>query len=410
MLREYVITAGHDLLRQKLRTALTMLGIIFGVGAVISMLSIGAGAQAEALAVIDAMGLRNVIVREKPIEERDLYRIRERSLGLSLRDLESVRAVATEVVDASARKRLRVDRVLSPSGRSEGQVSGVHRSYFRLLNLEVARGTIFDSAEETSFQRVAVLGNRAARDLFGYDDPVGEPIKVNDVWFTVVGVLANQSVGQETFQGVAVESADAGIFVPITTALKMFDRPALGSELDEIVFQVAPEASIETNSTLVDSVIAQLHGGEADYELVVPQDLLDQSRQTRRIFNIVMGGIAGISLLVGGIGIMNIMLASVMERTREIGIRRAIGAKRKDIVAQFLCESVLISLLGGVTGIALGFAISWGVALFSEWNTVVTGLSIALAFSFSVAVGVVFGTYPAVRASHLDPIEALRSP
>lgn len=410
MLREYVTSAGQDLLRQKLRTVLTMLGIIFGVGAVISMLSIGAGAQAEALAVIDAMGLRNVIVREKPIEDEDLFRIRERSLGLSMRDLEAVRTVAPEIVAASARKRLRVDRVLSQDGRSEGQVAGVHRGYFALLNLRVASGSLFDAEEEATFQRVAVLGARAARELFGYDDAIGKPIKVNDVWFTVVGVLERQSLDQNEFQGVSVDSADAGVFVPITTALKMYDRQTLESELDEIVFQVAPDASVETTSTLIDSVVAQLHGGEADYALVVPQDLLDQSRQTRRIFNIVMGGIAGISLLVGGIGIMNIMLASVMERTREIGIRRAIGAKRRDIVAQFLCESVLISLLGGVTGIVLGFAISAGVALYSEWNTVVTGFSVVLAFGFSVAVGVIFGTYPAVRASHLDPIEALRAP
>jgi putative ABC transport system permease protein len=409
LIREYVETALQDLVRQKLRTVLTMLGIIFGVGAVISMLSIGAGAQEEALRVIDAMGLRNVIVREKPVDDEELYTIRERSLGLSLADVEGVRAVARDVVAASPVTRVRVDRVLGDSGRSEAQVLGVGAQHPRLKNLRVARGSFFDPTEEATFQRVAVLGHRAARELFAFDDPLGRAIKVNDVWFSVVGTLEPQNVEQETFQGVAVDSPDATVFVPVSTALKMFDRDKLESELDEIVFQLRSGASVEDNAVLIASTISELHGGEPDTSLVVPQDLLEQSRETRRIFNIVMGGIAGISLLVGGIGIMNIMLASVMERTREIGIRRAIGAKRSDIVAQFLCEAVLISLLGGVTGILLGFAISSGVSLYSEWNTVVTGFSIFLAFGFSVAVGVVFGTYPALRASRLDPIEALRT-
>jgi putative ABC transport system permease protein len=198
------------------------------------------------------------------------------------------------------------------------------------------------------------------------------------------------------------------VFVPITSALKMFDRPLLESELDEIVLQLAPGASIGAAAVLVHDVLGTMHGGATDYTIVVPEQLLDQSRRTRRIFNIVMGGIAGISLLVGGIGIMNIMLASVLERTREIGVRRAIGAKRKDILSQFLFESIVISVLGGLIGLGLGFAIAWGVATFSDWSTVVTGFSIALSLGFSVATGVIFGTYPAVNASKLDPIEALR--
>jgi putative ABC transport system permease protein len=405
---EYLQSAAGDLVRQKLRTLLTMLGIIFGVGAVISMLSIGAGAQAEALAAIDAMGLRNIIVREKPVEQQDLYTIRERSLGLSLRDLAAVRELADDVVATSARKRIRADRVLSASGRSEGQVLGVGRDYFTLTNLRVDRGSLFDAVEEETYQRVCVLGDRARRELFAFDDPVGQAVKINDVWFTVVGTLARQHLDRESFQGVEIESSDNSVFIPITTALKMFDRQQLASELDEIVLQVAPDASVSHNSLLVSNTLQEMHGGEIDYTLVVPEDLLDQSRRTRRIFNIVMGGIAGISLLVGGIGIMNIMLASVMERTREIGVRRALGARRRDILSQFLFEAVLISLLGGLLGVLLGFSISWGVAVFSDWNTVVTGFSIALSFTFSMGVGVVFGTYPAMNAARLDPIEALR--
>jgi len=404
----YFQAAAADLARHKLRTLLTMLGIIFGVGAVISMLSIGAGAQAEALKVIDAMGLRNIIVREKPVEQKDLYTVRERSLGLSLRDLQGVRDVAPDIVAGSARKRVRVDRVLSAAGRSEGQVLGVGRAYFGLMNLRLASGSLFDDVEEDTFQRVCVLGHRARQDLFAFLDPIGQAVKINDVWFTVVGTLAPRSLGKESFQGVEVESGDNSIFIPITTALKMFDRPKLSSEVDEIVVQVSPRASVSASSLLLSGVIKDLHGGLSDFTLVVPEELLDQSRRTRRIFNIVMGGIAGISLLVGGIGIMNIMLASVVERTREIGVRRAVGATRRNILSQFLSEAVLISLLGGFTGVVLGFSIAWGVSIFSDWKTVVTGFSIILSFGFSVAVGLIFGTYPAMNAAGLHPIEALR--
>jgi putative ABC transport system permease protein len=405
---EYLRSAVGDLVRHKLRTLLTMLGIIFGVGAVISMLSIGAGAQAEALQLIDSMGLRNILVRDKPVEEQDLYTLREKSLGLSLRDLEGIRSVAPDVVASSPRKRIRSDQILSAAGRSQGQVLGVGREYFQLSNLRLAAGSMFDGEEEQCFRRVCVLGSRAAQDLFAYLDPVGQPVKINDVWFTVIGTLRGQNLAKDSFEGVDLESADSSIFIPITTALKMFDRAKLASELDEIVLQIAPDAGIEGNTVLVSSVLRDLHGGEVDFNLVVPEQLLEQSSRTRRIFNVVMGGIAGISLLVGGIGIMNIMLASVLERTREIGVRRAVGARQQDILAQFLSEAVVISGLGGMLGVALGFSIASGVSLLSEWSTVVTGLSVALAFGFSLAVGLVFGTYPALSAARLNPIDALR--
>jgi putative ABC transport system permease protein len=405
---EHLASAAHDLLRHKLRTLLTMLGIIFGVGAVISMLSIGAGAQSEALRIIDSMGLRNLIVGEKEIDEQDLFTIRERSMGLALRDVEGIRAVTDDIVAVSPMKRVRTDRILSLDGRSDGQVLGVGRSWFGLGNLRLARGSLFDAAEEASFQRVCVLGDQVRQALFAYEEPLGQPVKINDVWFTVVGTLAPQALTKNEFQGVKLDSSDNSVFIPITTALKMFDRRPLESELDRIVLQVAPSASVESNSVLVNSILENLHGGEPDFTLVVPQELLSQSRQTRRLFNIVMGGIAGISLLVGGIGIMNIMLASVLERTREIGVRRAVGARRRDILGQFLAESVVISLGGGAVGVLLGFGIAWGVARFSDWSTIVTGLSIVLSFGFSVAIGLIFGTYPALNAARLDPIEALR--
>jgi len=405
---EYVRATFVVLISHKMRTLLTMLGIIFGVGAVISMLSIGAGAQAEAMQMIDSMGLRNIILRDKPVDEQDLYTLREKSLGLSLRDVDGLRSVSPDMVQSSARKRVRSNQILSAAGRSRGQVLGVSREYFDLYNLSLEDGSLFDELEELSFRRVCVLGSRARQDLFGYVDPSGQPIKINDIWFTVIGSLDPQNLGKDSFQGVELESADNSVFIPITTALKMFDRPKLSSELDEVVLQLSPGASIETNAILVSNVLKDLHGGESDFTLVVPEELLAQSKKTRALFNVVMGGIAGISLLVGGIGIMNIMLASVLERTREIGVRRAVGAKRRDIVVQFLSESVVLSGLGGLCGVILGFSISWGVATLSDWNTVVTGFSVILAFGFSLLIGLVFGTYPAYNGARLDPVDALR--
>ncbi len=405
---EYVRATFVVLIRHKMRTLLTMLGIIFGVGAVISMLSIGAGAQAEAMQMIDSMGLRNIILRDKPVDEQDLYTLREKSLGLSLRDVDGLRSVSPDMVQSSARKRVRSNQILSSAGRSRGQVLGISREYFDLYNLRLDDGSLFDALEELSFRRVCVLGSRTRQDLFGYMDPSGQPIKINEIWFTVIGSLEPQNLGKDSFQGVELESADNSVFIPITTALKMFDRPKLSSELDEVVLQLAPGASIETNAILVSNVLKDLHGGETDFTLVVPEELLAQSKKTRALFNVVMGGIAGISLLVGGIGIMNIMLASVLERTREIGVRRAVGAKRRDIVVQFLSESVVLSGLGGLTGVILGFSISWGVATLSDWNTVVTGFSVILAFGFSLLIGLVFGTYPAYNGARLDPVDALR--
>ncbi|MDH3628603.1 MAG: ABC transporter permease [Acidobacteriota bacterium] len=404
---EYLRTAGGNLVRQKLRSLLTMLGMIFGVGAVISMLSIGAGAQAEALEMIDAMGLRNILIREKAVDNEDLFTIRERSQGLKRTDIDNMRMVARDITLASAQKRIRVDRVLSPHGRSEGAVLGVGRNYFELSNLSISRGTLFDADESDGFQRVCVLGDRAREELFAFEDPIGRPVKISDTWFTVVGLLAPQILAKDSFQGVDLDSADNSVFIPISTALKMYELSTLSSELDEIVLQVAHGASIESTTRIIDEVLEDLHGGERDFTIIVPQDLLDQSRRTRRIFNIVMGGIAGISLLVGGIGIMNIMMASVLERTREIGVRRAIGARRRDILSQFLFEAVLISLLGGMLGVILGISIAQGVSALSDWSTVVTGFSILLSFSFSVTVGIVFGTYPAVNAARLNPIDAL---
>jgi len=397
-----------SLSRHKLRAFLTMLGVIFGVGAVIAMLSIGAGAQKEALSIVESMGTRNIIVEAKEFEDEDLRDIRKKSLGLTLRDAAAIREVLPSVERVIANKGLRVHKVIGPEGKGAVPVAGVSPAYKELARLDLAEGVFFDARDAARFAQVCVLGQEAKRELFGFQDALGGEIKVNDLWFRVIGVLQDRAFGKADFQGVKIQDISYQIFIPIETATRKFRFRPLEDELDKVHVQVREAVDPRLVAGLLADLFEDLHGGEEDTTLVVPVALLDQSRRTQRIFNIVMSCIAGISLLVGGIGIMNIMLASVLERTREIGIRRAVGARQADIRRQFLSEALIISLLGGLVGVALGVTIARIVALGAGWTTVVTLPAVLLAFGVCFAVGLVFGYYPAAQASKLDPITALR--
>jgi putative ABC transport system permease protein len=247
-----------------------------------------------------------------------------------------------------------------------------------------------------------------ARRLFGLSGAIGQDVKVNDLWLTVVGVLAAETSGGPALPGGGGGATTGEIYVPWTTALRKLDRDPLDAPLAEIILALKPGASAREQAALVPPLLDRLHGGAADFELVVPERLLAQSQRTQRLFNVVMGAIAGISLLVGGIGIMNIMLATVLERTREIGIRRAVGARRADIRFQFVAEAFALSLTGGLAGIVMGLVISRVVAVAAGWPTVVTWWSLALSTGVSAAVGLASGIYPALRAADLHPIDALR--
>ncbi|HNC45175.1 MAG TPA: FtsX-like permease family protein, partial [Acidobacteriota bacterium] len=223
-----------------------------------------------------------------------------------------------------------------------------------------------------------------------------------------IGVLADNTLTKDEFEGVKLQDFSQDIYIPLSTALKKFELKKLESELDEIIVSVKTTDAIKPSAVLISQILTSTHGQVEDFSLIVPRELLEQNQRTQRIFNIVMSCIASISLLVGGIGIMNIMLANILERTREIGVRRALGARQRDIWMQFLIEALTISLLGGAIGVVFGFGVSRVVALYAEWSTVVTTTSIGLSFGVSAAVGLIFGIYPAVRASRLDPVEALR--
>ncbi len=394
--------AGHPL-----RSGLTMLGMVFGVAAVIAMLSIGAGAQRQALEMIERLGARNVLIRDVDRGDDELEEIRKNSLGVSPRDAVAIADAVPGVVETSTRVTIDPSIVFSDGFKTDAVVNGVGEHHRQLTNIGIVEGRFIDALDIRTHAQVCVIGHGVRRDLFGFEPVLGRVLKVDDVWLEVVGVL--EGTGPETsVQGVALGSADGEIFIPVTTAIRKFDHPPLEAPLDEIIVRLDETAVPAEAATMIESLLERMHGGEDDFEIVVPDALLEQSRKTRRMFSLVMGCIAGISLLVGGIGIMNIMLATVFERTREIGIRRAVGARPRDIRTLFLMESFAISVLGGVTGIVVGVAIARLVAASAGWPTVVTLWSVLVSSGVSIAVGLVSGLYPALRAAELNPIDALR--
>jgi putative ABC transport system permease protein len=403
----------------KLRSGLTMLGIMFGVGAVISMLSIGAGAAVQAQALIDQLGMRNVLVRARQLRNDEMREARKKSLGVSMRDADGIKEAVPGVELVGPRLKIEPWRVQAGDRKSDATVYGVSHQHPNLVVLPLAEGRFFDALDERDHAQVCVIGGALRRDLFAFSPALGQHLKLNDVWCEVIGVLADRALPATGAPGSAPGGGGASgamaalgsvrdVFLPVTTAQRKFEHELLASPLDEILVRLAPGVSPRESAAVIRPLLDGIHGGVDDYEIVVPEALLEQSRQTQRLFNIVMGAIAGISLLVGGIGIMNIMLASVLERTREIGVRRAIGARREDIVLQFLVESFSISAIGGLMGVAIGIGIAQAVATYAHWPTVVTAASLVLALGVSMAVGIVSGLYPAVRASRIDPIVALR--
>lgn len=405
---ESVRVAISNLSRRKLRSFLTMLGMIFGVGAVIAMLSIGAGAERESLRIIENFGIRNIIVQAKEFKPEELKQIRTESLGVTLRDLQALEAVLQPRPLISAKRLVKTFQVVSEKGRSDSRVLGVSSTYPAIQNLKLLQGAFFLPFDEDAANQVCILGITAKQKLFGFGDVLGERIKINDQWLSVIGVLADANLDKQEFEGVKIQNPNNDIYLPITTSLKKFEKDTLENELNEIIVQVSPNADLKEHAASISNLMATMHRYVDDYSLVVPEKLLEQNQKTQGIFNIVMGAIASISLLVGGIGIMNIMLASVLERTTEIGLRRAIGARRRDIRLQFIVEAVGLSLSGGIVGVGLGYGISRLVAAYSGWSTIITAASIMLSFGVSSLVGLVFGIYPAVQASNLDPIECLR--
>jgi putative ABC transport system permease protein len=411
----------------KLRSTLTALGIIFGVSSVISMLAIGEGASQETQAVIARLGSTNLIIETvaPPKVRADSGQTdRMNSYGLTYKDAESIQNTLKDVeVVVPIRE---IDQEARYHNRKVGiKIVGSIPWYTEISPLEVVHGRFLSSIDLHQQLSVCVVDEQLVSGLFGFVDPLGKDIQIQGNSFKVVGVAGAQplagkdDIDNDMPSASGSESAATGnIYLPLSTAKSRFTEITASFsggkqslervQLQKITVKVKSIEQVLPMRDILDTLLARLHEDKKDYRIVVPLELLRQAKRTQRIFSIVLGSIAAISLLVGGIGIMNIMLATVSERTREIGIRRALGAKKRDIIIQFLSETLILTFSGGILGIALGSLLPLLVTRFGHMPTVITISSLILSFGISGLVGVVFGLYPAYRAANMDPIESLR--
>jgi len=446
-------TAAEAVAHNKLRAGLTSLGILFGVASVIAMLAIGRGAKQEILAQMELLGSNNIVITplveqkegEAKEEEPGKKEVKRYTPGLNYRDAEAIQKMVPHVDVASGE--IVVNTTITREGRRRsGKVVGVDTTYFRLTNEALSEGAFFSPYQIEKGRPVAIIGYGVRTRFFTTEEPIGRTIKVGDSWLTVVGVLKDRRVSNETAQRLGIRDPNMDVYVPVRTMLLRFrDRAQLNqkdvqeanrgggegfiiiggeqqtqeteearaertniNQLDRIIVRVTESQKVPAVAELLKRMLERRHNQVIDFEITVPELLLQQEQRTRTIFNIVLGAIASISLIVGGIGIMNIMLASVLERTREIGVRRAMGATQRDILFQFLSEAVIISVAGGLAGIITGGLLSFGIERFADIRTLVSYISIAVAFGVSFTVGLVFGIVPAWRAAKADPVVSLR--
>lgn len=427
------ITIGFEaILANKLKSLLTALGIIFGVAAVISMLAIGNGAQQEILQLIEMVGVNNIvitpIIEQEESSEEDKGTLQKFSKGLTLSDVDAIKEILPCIKDVSPE--VSFDSYVIQNGRRKSaRLVGITPSYFDMFGLELSQGTFFGERQNEYGEKVCIIGEGIKSKLFSNSNPVGKYIKSGNIWLKIVGVIKKRYYNSSGDDNIWMSNSNESIYIPVKTMILRYKNRALVTvggnngnnkengentepvnynQLDRVIVQVAKTEYLNPSVDLLNRMMLRRHYGVQDFEITVPELLLKQQQNTKDIFNIVLVAIASISLIVGGIGIMNIMLASVMERIREIGVRMAVGANRKDIIAQFLSESTIISLTGGIFGIFLGIGISKLITHFQNILTIVTPFSVIVAFTISVAVGIIFGIMPARRAAGRDPVESLR--
>ncbi len=431
-------TALEAVFTNRLRALLTALGIMFGVSAVIAMLAIGTGARQELLEQMKLIGANNIIVKTvlKTDDKEDEENAKAPfSPGLSMNDVQAIQTQISSVDKVSPELILPVNAIRKGRQYKTNSV-GVNNAFFELNNLPVERGNTFHQNHLKDGLPVCIIGKNIQTKLFSGENPIGKKIKCDDTWLTVIGVLGRRYEGKGGLENLGIRDYNSDLYVPVKTALIRFrDRTRLTSnmfqntgvisfgdedqknptaaknyhQLDRLVIRVNNATQLESTADIVGRMLQRRHWNVPDYEISIPELLIKQQQRTQDIFNIVLGAIAGISLLVGGIGIMNIMLASVMERIKEIGLRRSLGATRTDVVQQFVFEAVFISLIGGIVGVALGLLLADTIARLAEIPTIVSLWSVLLAFGVSAAIGLLFGIIPARRAAKLDPITALRN-
>lgn len=417
--------AFQSLILHKLRSGLAMLGIVIGTGAVIALLTLGSGSRQEALDQIKRLGANNIIVRSvKPPEDASGASARMRILkyGLTREDFERISETIPTIWRALPLRAFRFE-VWNRDKSFDGRVVGTTPLYTEINRLELEAGRFLSDRDEEMIDNVAVLGSTAAKSLFGFEDPIGQSVKLNNHYYRVVGLISDRVPTAGTGGSLAAEDYNKDVYIPLSTCRARFgdmivDRrsgqfSAEEVALSQITLSVRDTEEVRPTGEIIDTLLKRYHA-RPDFAMTVPLDLLEEAERTALLWAVFLGVVAGIALLVGGIGIANIMLASVMERTREIGIRRALGAKRRDIAMQFLIEAITITAIGGLVGLLLGFIAPEAIKALADWlfhyavRTKVMFWSIPMAFLISVVVGVVSGIYPAQRAARMDPIEALR--
>jgi putative ABC transport system permease protein len=415
----------------KLRAGLTMLGIVFGVAAVIAMMSIGEGARQETLQQIELMGTNNIIIKRTVPSDIGQEAKASFSPGLTLNDSKAIKEL-NPLVEFITPELETTFPIFYKSQIIESYVIGTTVDYLETFNSKIAQGTFFKSFHSEKYSNVCVIGSGIKEKLFKFEDPLNAKIKIGDLWFEVIGVVARKNVTGGGSQGLGLRNFNDDIYIPISTMMYKTEKIDVASQVamtrrgrmigmqndnvkvvdrnsvDQLTVKVKNSDDLKEAAHLVERILERRHYSVKDYEIILPEQLLEQKQKTQKIFNIVMGAIAGISLLVGGIGIMNIMLANIMERTREIGVRRAVGATRFDVLSQFIYEALTISIIGGLTGIVVGFILTSLISTYAEWKTVISPFAVALSFIVSVATGLIFGIYPAKQAAEKNPIESLR--
>jgi putative ABC transport system permease protein len=445
--------AVESIVSNKLKSMLTALGIIFGVAAVIAMLAIGKGAKQEIMEQMKMVGVNNILINpvipDKSSQSQDGEKQQKKfSRGLNLLDVEAIRETLPSVKRISPEISFNSTAMLN-GVKYTAKLVGVSNDYFYLYNLPLVAGAFFNGFQEENGIQVCIIGANIRAKFFSKVDPLGQYIKFNGIWLKVIGVLQKTNVSLTGFEEKGVNVYNDNIYIPIQTMLLRYQNRALlntklvseatsvsffggggpgggmsrivvsssdastnvetnYNQLDRIVVQVTETEQLQPTTEILSRMLTRRHTGVKDFEITVPELLLKQQQRTKDIFNVVLGAIASISLIVGGIGIMNIMFASVMERIKEIGTRMAIGAKKMDIVVQFLAEAVLISVSGGFIGVFFGVVMAKLIEQIAGIMTIVSFFSVFIAFGVSAAVGVIFGYSPAKRASEKDPIESLR--
>ncbi len=406
----------ENVLLHKLRSFLTMLGVVFGVGSVVAMLSVGEGASKEALEQIRKLGSNNIIVSAIKSAEEEATTTQHSHMsiyGLTYEDQLRIAESFSNIKKTAPAKLMRKGSRLRERAM-ELRVVGTTPEWFELVPREVIAGRVLLPADQDKQAPVAVLTEFGARKILAIESTIGQTIRIGGDEFEIVGIIKSES-GQAG--NIQIPDQQIDVYIPMEVARKYFgditfirtsgSRTLEKVELHQIIVQVDDTKNVESTAGAIEEMLKRFHK-KKDYVVSVPLALLKQAEATKRTFNIVLGSIAGISLLVGGIGIMNIMLASVTERTREIGIRRAIGAKRRQIVIQFLIETVVLSTTGGIIGLGVGTLIPFLITYFSGMMTVLTLAGVLLPLLISMTIGIVFGLYPAMHAAKVDPIVALR--